>query len=152
MSVSYILWVMFVTIPYSPLAKPVCNYFFQDKDVEEKNPESALHRAVRERNIGAVEALLKAGQDPNGLNFYKYTPLHVAAAFGPLRVAKILVAAGSKVTMKNYNDETPRDIAIRCKNNRIAQFLKAEEEKIKSENYESTCSLPPSSSENVSPL
>ncbi|ORY11348.1 ankyrin repeat-containing domain protein, partial [Clohesyomyces aquaticus] len=39
---------------------------------------SALHRAAENDNVEIVALLLQAGADPNSLNVYEQTPLHIA--------------------------------------------------------------------------
>lgn len=98
--------------------------------------EGPLHRAARGQDVSTIRYLLKEGEDPNAVNKYQYTPLHLVPIGGSLKIAKILVANGARVTARNDRGETPRDIAVSWRENDIAEFLKAEEEKIKFENNE----------------
>src|SRR5919106_1846344 len=70
-----------------------------------KRPEpdgtTPLHWAVRVNDLGLVQALLRAGADPNSANRYGATPLELAALNGSASILKGLLDAGAdpKVTL-----------------------------------------------------
>jgi len=76
------------------------------------NPEAdrALLDAAEKGNIEAVKWHLDAGADVNAQdNDIRWTPLHVAAAFGHKEIAELLIAKGADVNAKNKGGETPLD-------------------------------------------
>jgi hypothetical protein len=68
----------------------------------------ALMRASAYGSTAYVEALLKAGADPNYRNDFLTTPLHEA---GNGRIVNLLVEAGAEVNATNLNGMTPLDLA-----------------------------------------
>lgn len=55
-----------------------------------------LFLAIDRRDTKAVDALLKAGADPNSRNGLEFTPLHIAVASHQPEVAELLIKAGAK--------------------------------------------------------
>ena len=95
------------------------------------NPEAdrALLDAAEKGNIEAVKWHLDAGADVNAQdNDIRWTPLHVAAAFGHKEIAELLIAKGADVNAKresgDFEGETPLDNAIKYKRTETADLLR----------------------------
>ena len=74
------------------------------------NPEAdrALLYAAEKGNIEAVKWHLDAGADVNAQdNDIRWTPLHVAAAFGHKEIAELLIAKGADVSANTTTRGTP---------------------------------------------
>lgn len=65
----------------------------------------ALHYAVWQKNIPAVNLLLVRGADVNAIDEVGYSALHLAAEHGFHEIATILLDAGSKVDFREPTDE-----------------------------------------------
>lgn len=66
----------------------------------------ALIAAIANGDVGAAEAQLAAGAEPNAKNAASHTPLHVAIAHGAALV-EVLVAAGAKVDTQDKWGRAP---------------------------------------------
>lgn len=83
--------------------------------------ESPLHVAARESSVKVVQALLRAGADPNartGPEDGGFTPLHCAAAPGGVRrrvVVRLLLAAGADVNAVSADGKTT-PLRLACEN------------------------------------
>jgi cytohesin len=80
------------------------------------NPEAdrALLDAAEKGNIEAVKQHLDAGADVNAQdNDIRWTPLHVAAAFGHKEIVELLIAKDADVNAKDVAGRTPLDLAKR---------------------------------------
>ena len=65
-------------------------------------PDISIHEAVRKGNIIAVKQHLDSGTDVNLKgDQMKWTPLHWAAYWGHMEIAKILLSAGADVNAYN---------------------------------------------------
>lgn len=80
------------------------------------------------RNI--VEALLKAGANPNAVGVNAFTPLHDAAYKNLVSILKLLVESGANLNAKGAvgliegrKDLTPLDVARACGNTSAVSFL-----------------------------
>jgi ankyrin repeat protein len=69
-----------------------------------------LHLAVSRGDIAAIEALAKAGADPNAETEDGETPLHVAASKGDATAIEILLKAGANSKAKNEDGQAPADL------------------------------------------
>lgn len=65
----------------------------------------ALHYAVWQKNIPAVNLLLVRGANVNAIDEVGYSALHLAAEHGFHEIATILLEAGSKVDFREPTDE-----------------------------------------------
>lgn len=100
------------------------NYFLKQKIAEDKNyidqPEkdgaTALLVAVQYSHINVIQALLKAGANPNTETTKDgITPLQLAIINGKIEVIKALVQAGANVNHLNAKDGfSPLAIAASC--------------------------------------
>lgn len=65
----------------------------------------ALHYAVWQKNIPAVELLLVRGADINAIDDVGYSALHLAAEHGFYELAEILLKNGAKVDYRETTEE-----------------------------------------------
>ena len=63
--------------------------------------------AVRTDQVGVAELLLANGADVNAADLAGVTSLHVAAAYGRIRLVELLLAHGAAVDAKASIGETP---------------------------------------------
>ena len=88
------------------------------------NPEAdrALLDAAEKGNIEAVKWHLDAGADVNAQdNDIRWTPLHVAAAFGHKEIAELLLANGADVNAKSKRG-TPLSNAVKSGDKEIVEW------------------------------
>ena len=67
-----------------------------------RNAKTPLHAAVNENATAAIEILLAAGANPNGLDGSRFAPLHTAIFFSPSAIA-LLLEAGADVHARAEN-------------------------------------------------
>ena len=72
-----------------------------------------------------MRLLLDSGADVNAKDNFKNTVLHMAAAFGNLKMAKFLFANGVDVTAKDRNGNTALGSAIYKGHLEVAELLVA---------------------------
>lgn len=65
----------------------------------------ALHYAVWQKNIAAINLLLVRGADINKIDDCGYSALHLASEHGYYEICKILLDAGAKVDYREPTDE-----------------------------------------------
>lgn len=71
-----------------------------------------LFDAVNARVLARVDALIRAGADVNEATTDGCTPLHLAAAWGSLHIARALMTAGASVGAADAYGRTALDFAI----------------------------------------
>ena len=79
--------------------------------------ETPLHYAASNENPAVVQALIKAGADPNARDDDKETPLHRAASNENPAVVQALIKAGADPKARNDDKETPLHYAVRWNEN-----------------------------------
>lgn len=85
---------------------------------------TALHAAVIREHLGVMRLLLEAGADPNKADFNAITPLHHAASYAPVDVAKMLLAYGASTTSRTKaRGQTPLGRALMAGNEAVAALL-----------------------------
>ena len=84
---------------------------------------SPLHRAVSAHAIDCVDALLKAGHDPNVASDSGSTPLHLAAIDGDLAAATLLTGAGATLNSRDSQGNTPLFRAANAHHFEMAKYL-----------------------------
>ncbi len=86
--------------------------------------DNILHNAVRVNNIRLIKELLSKNDiDINKIDFYGYTPLHLAVRFNYFDIAKELIDNGANVnTIDSYKD-TPLLDSIRSGYTDISKLL-----------------------------
>lgn len=65
----------------------------------------ALHYAVWQRNIAAINLLLVRGADINKIDDCGYSAVHLAAEHGYYEICQILLDAGAKIDYREPTDE-----------------------------------------------
>ena len=97
----------------------------RDVNLRARNPQQVapLHAACARRNIGMVEALLRAGADPNLTQAGGFTPLQAAAHHGDAAIAGLLVLFGADLKRTNDKGETAADIARAAGHDWLAERL-----------------------------
>ena len=66
---------------------------------------TAIHYAVWQKNIAAINLLLVRGADINKIDDCGYSSLHLAAEHGYYEICKILITGGSKIDFRENTDE-----------------------------------------------
>ncbi|MBI5346745.1 MAG: ankyrin repeat domain-containing protein [Chlamydiae bacterium] len=85
---------------------------------------SALHYAVRNHNLSAIQALLDAGIDPNLVDQDGNTALHLAAKEDDSAMLQVLVnGRGIDLNKKNYEGQPPLLFAIYFKKSKNVSYL-----------------------------
>lgn len=99
----------------------------RDVNVRARNPQQVapLHAACARRNIGMVEALLRAGADPNLTQSGGFTPLQAPAQHGDAALAGLLLLFGADPSQKNDKGETAADLARTAGHDWLAERLSA---------------------------
>ncbi len=85
----------------------------RDVNLRARNPQmvAPLHAACARRDARMVEALLRAGADPNLPQAGGFTPLHAAAQHGDAAIAGLLRLFGADLNQTNDKGETAAAIA-----------------------------------------
>jgi uncharacterized protein len=85
----------------------------RDVNLRARNPQqvAALHAACARRNPRMVEALLRAGADPDLTQTGGITPLHAAAQHGDTAIAGLLLLFGADRSLQDAKGETAADLA-----------------------------------------
>ena len=96
----------------------------KDLDVNAKHYSewSSLHIAVYNQRAEVVQCLLDHGAKQLTDNT-KWLPLHLAAQFGPIEIAKLLLDQEGVLNAKNDGDYTPLRVAIFNEQYDVAQLL-----------------------------
>ncbi|KTD52619.1 Ankyrin repeats (3 copies) [Legionella quinlivanii] len=105
----------------------------QDLDKEEWNPVSRpqsipsgtlLYIACMENRVAIVEALLKAGANPDlSISLEQMSPLLIACKMGHEQVVRLLIKYGANVQQANQMGETPLYLACASNHQRIIERL-----------------------------
>jgi ankyrin repeat protein len=96
-----------------------------DKDVRDALGATALHEAMLQPNIQAVELLLQNGFDPNAIATKNgYTPLHFAVAANNIAAARLLLRYGADKRIRCLNGLTPLDIAKQSEKSALISLLR----------------------------
>jgi ankyrin repeat protein len=98
-----------------------------DVNAASKNAQrvAPLHAATARQDAEIVEALLRAGADPNRHQEAGITPLHEAAAAGEEAIARLLVAHGAQRDARAEDGRTAADLARAKKHEALAGWLEA---------------------------
>ncbi|KAG5674749.1 hypothetical protein PVAND_004700 [Polypedilum vanderplanki] len=92
----------------------------------------ALHYAVWQKNVAAINLLLVRGADINKIDDCGYSALHLAAEHGYYEICKLLLDAGAKIDYREPTDEIfprttlcdePLRLALRNKHYDVARLL-----------------------------
>jgi len=90
-------------------------------DIESANEFGPLSKAIGAGRASVVEALLKAGADPNVPIGGKTTALHMAVRQGHPGIVKILIEAGADVNKPDASEHLP--LSLGCLKGDIADLL-----------------------------
>ena len=94
-------------------------------DAKNGNARTPLNWAARLRHLEIGQQILdKGGTNIHEVMVEGWTPLHLAAAFGQLVIAKLLVEKGANLTEKNVYGSIPCQLAARNGHLELAQLLK----------------------------
>jgi ankyrin repeat protein len=98
-----------------------------DVNAASKNAQrvAPLHAATARQDAEIVEALLRAGADPNRRQEAGITPLHEAAAAGQDAIARLLVAHGAQRDARAEDGRTAADHARAKEHEALAGWLEA---------------------------
>ncbi|MFM8534412.1 MAG: ankyrin repeat domain-containing protein [Acidimicrobiia bacterium] len=90
-----------------------------------KNPlkVQALHAAVAGRNLEIVEAVLKAGADPNAQQQAGFRPMHEAGTNANRKLAELLLARGGDPTLTSDDGKSAIDLAREKGHTEFADWL-----------------------------
>lgn len=90
----------------------------------QEDGNAALHMASKYLgNTIVALALLNAGADIEIQNKYGHTPLHVAARYDGVKIAKLLLASGAVANSKDFDKLTPLHLAARWGSLPVAELL-----------------------------
>lgn len=92
---------------------------------ENRQQVAALHAAVSRRSTEMVDALLRAGADPDRTQAGGFTPLHVAAAHGDTAIVAMLLLFGADPGLRNDKGETAIDHARQRGHDWLARRLES---------------------------
>ena len=84
-----------------------------------------LHSAAAGRHAAVVDALLRAGADPNARQHGGWTPLQAAAAHGDEPTVALLLAAGADPALGNDAGQRAADLAREHRHTALAERLTA---------------------------
>lgn len=82
---------------------------------------TALIWASETGSMGCTEKLLRAGADPNLVEYDGWSALHWAGANGHGQVCQRLIQAGANKDVKDDRGFTPRDMAVQMGHNEVAK-------------------------------
>ncbi|XP_013385813.1 ankyrin-3-like [Lingula anatina] len=88
---------------------------------------SALHCAVMEEQLIAVQKLVELGADVDARDAYKLTPLHLACMRGNVPIVKELLKANANFQVFDEDRKSPSDVA-RDNNHKVVVELLAKKE------------------------
>ncbi len=92
-------------------------------DAADKDGFRLIHRAGAMWSVAIMQALLRAGADPNAKDRSGDTPLHWACFSGNLDAVVTLLEAGGDPLLPSMDGKTPLDAAIEEKHSHILQIL-----------------------------
>lgn len=96
-----------------------------DLNASDVDGTTALHWAVYNDDVEAVDMLLQAGADPRASNRYGVRPLPLAATNGSAAIIERLLAAGADVNGRTLAGETPLMLAARAASREVVELLLA---------------------------
>ena len=94
-----------------------------ERTIHGATPLMALANMPNFINERLLEALIQSGADPSARNNAGMTPLHYAASWGNMTVARFLIMNGAYVNARDNNDNTPLTIARQRNNSALVGLL-----------------------------
>ncbi|KAM7541383.1 hypothetical protein Aperf_G00000034325 [Anoplocephala perfoliata] len=85
--------------------------------------EEELCEAARKNELGKARRILMERVDPNWLNGFGLSPLHLACKYGSFEVAKLLICNKALVDIENALGVTPLHLAAKNNSLKCAQLL-----------------------------
>lgn len=82
-----------------------------------------LHRAAAHGNEELIDALLRAGADPNAYNQRQSTPLHLASWSGHTLATRQLMMGGADPAIKTNRNETAREVAVKMRHTDVMRAI-----------------------------
>jgi hypothetical protein len=82
-----------------------------------------LHRAAAHGHVEILDALLRAGADPNAFNQRQSTPLHLAAWSGHTLAVRQLLMGGADPAVKTNRNETSREVAVKMQHTDVMRAI-----------------------------
>lgn len=97
-----------------------------NKNINNKNDagETALHIAVKNKDIRLAEIIINSGADVNATTNFNATPLHYGASFASKDIINLLATKGANLNATDKNNKKPIDWAIEAKKTENADLLK----------------------------
>ncbi len=92
-------------------------------DINIRNDETPLGRAIERGNKGMVVFLIQKGADVNAEHLYQ-TPLLIAAKKGDAEIVRNLIVKGAHVNVKHHLDGTPLNLALRNGHKDVVKILR----------------------------
>lgn len=77
-----------------------------DPDASAGDGSTALHHAVRRKQLGAAQLLLDSGADPNATTQLSVTPLMLASRNGDAAMLQLLIGHGADLEARDHAGET----------------------------------------------
>lgn len=103
-------------------------------DHRDKNGDTALHNAIKNKNTAKSQTLIDKGADINIKNYDQKTPLMLAIEYEDYETAENLIKHGANINAMDAEGKTVMDYEIRDAN--IRKLLQERMEEIKQDNNE----------------
>lgn len=87
--------------------------------------QTALHRAVLQRDLKTVQLLLEVGINREAVDNSTCTPLHLAVKQGSIEIVKLLLARRAKIDARTINQDTALHLAVQRGETEITKLLLA---------------------------
>ncbi len=97
---------------------------FDDINVRRSDGDSLIHLVAFVGGPDELDLLVRSGAKVNAIGDMGYTPLHLAAMDGRLKVAEKLLALGADPGIRNEFGTTPAETALIHEHKDVAKLLK----------------------------
>lgn len=94
-----------------------------DVNIEDKNCQTPLHEAIRNKHEDVAKFLIEQGADVNAMGKGGYTPLYPAIWNGDADMIELLVSRGADVNYSPEKDHPPLHHAVWMENTEIVRVL-----------------------------
>ena len=92
-------------------------------DIKDKTNKTALHYAIRNKNLFAIEQLLKYGSNPHIIDNNGYTALHYAIFTRNINICKMIIKYVNNINVRCSTGETSLHIATNLQLTDICELL-----------------------------